>query len=159
MNVTVIKKIGVISVFCIALSAFALYFPMICYGEETCTVEASPNIINIDGQRWGDIRIFTNLRYANYDFYGDDKDSEVFVYINPIDGEVSESVANIVPSRDSWGNLILRFGLEDLLEKEDLLNIDDYNTFQVVVIKNEGGVSEEYIGQDDDVFIMDNKGS
>ena len=157
MNVTVIKKIGVISVFCIALSTFALYFPMICHGE--IRIEASPNIINIDGQRLGDIRIFTNLRYANYDFYGADSDSEVFIYINPIAGEVSESIANIVPGRDSWGNLILRFGLEDLLEKENLLNIDDYNTLQVVVIKKEGDTPVEYIGQDDDVFVMDNKGS
>jgi len=155
MNKIMTKKIFMVSFFCIALITFALHLPTTCYAE--VRIEASPKIINIDGQRWGDIRIFTNLRYANYDFYGDDSNSEVFVYINPVDGEVRESIANIAPSRDSLGNLILRFSLGDLVEQQNLLNIDDYNTFQVVVIKTVYGISVEYIGQDDEVYVMDKK--
>ena len=156
MDKTISKKVHIIAFFCIAMATLALHFPMTCYGQ--MQVEASPNLINIDAERYGDIRIFTDLPYSDFDFYGDDSDSEVFIYINPVEGEVSESIANISPSRDSLGNLILRFGLEDLLERKSLLNIDDYNTFQVVVIKTVAGTISESIGQDDEVFIIDKKG-
>ena len=64
---TVGYKIGLVSVFCIAITALAFNMPMTCQGEETSdlfslSVEFSPNIINIESVREGDIRILTNMR-------------------------------------------------------------------------------------------------
>jgi hypothetical protein len=131
-----------------ALFTLAIFPPMTCFGESF--IEVSPNIINIDANRFGDIRIFTNLRYANYDF----SDDEVYVYINPVEGDAGVSVENIRPSRDSLGNLILRFNLQDLLAVPNLqLNVDDYNTFEMVIVQ----AGDEFSYQDDSVYIMDKK--
>ncbi|UCE73085.1 MAG: hypothetical protein JSV56_08570 [Methanomassiliicoccales archaeon] len=157
MKKDIFKRICLLSVFCIVMTAFAAHLPTKCYGETmTMWVEVSPNIINIDAQRWGEIRIFTDLSYANYDFDGDDRDSEVFVYVN----ELEDSVENIRPTRDSWGNLILKFNLEDLLNVPELMGsliIDGDNTFTVVVIKSDDTGDTVWEGADSEVYVMDKK--
>jgi hypothetical protein len=74
------------------------------------------------------------LRYSLYASNG----HSIFVYFNE-----SDSVENIRPTRDSLGNLILRFGLEDLLAIEDWLRPHDSNEVTVVVSMDNG---DEYIG-------------
>lgn len=157
MKKNIFKRVCLLSVFFVVMTAFAVHLPTKCYGE-TMRVEVSPNIINIDAQRLGEIRIFTDLRYANYDFYGDDCDSEVFVYVN----DLNDSVENIRPTRDSWGNLILKFNLEDLLNVEGLMDsliIDGNNTFTVVVIKSDDTGDTVWEGADSGVYVMDKKAS
>ena len=58
-------------------------------------------------------------------------------------------------TRDSLGNLILRFSVEDLLQVEDYLNSDELNTAQVVIIMKN---ADEYMGTGE-VFINDKKSS
>ena len=62
MNRTFGHKIGLVSVFCIAITALAFHMPMTCQGQDfTLTVEFSPNIINIESIREGSIRIQTGM--------------------------------------------------------------------------------------------------
>jgi hypothetical protein len=72
----------------------------------------------------------------------------VSIYFN--DGV--ETVPNIQLDSDSHGHLILRFLLEDLLVVEGDLIVDDYNSAAVVLVMSNG---DEYIGFDDDVYIVD----
>ena len=129
------RRIELLSLFCVVMIAFALYSPSVCHGADLY-VDFSPNIINIDSERLGDIRVLTGMRYSNFVANGD----SIFIYFNGC----SESVPNIKPTRDSLGNLILRFSLEDLLSVEDCLNINGYNTPEVVIIMDDG---TEYIGE------------
>jgi hypothetical protein len=134
------RKIKWISVCSILLATIALSAP--CYGQ--LILEVSPNIINIDSNRYGDIRIYTNLRYADF------KSSVVFIAVNdspPIEDGM------ITKTSDSLGNLILKFGLGELQAIESHLNIDDYNDFRVGIEKD--GVSLE--GYDYGVYIIDKK--
>lgn len=102
--------------------------------EYPLNVNVSPNIINLESERWGDIRIYTSMRYSLYATSG----HSIFVYFNG-----GESVENIRPTRDSLGNLILRFTLEDLLAVKDNLRSHESNEVMVVVsMDNE----DEYIG-------------
>ena len=142
MNRTVGHKIGLVSVFCIAITALAFHMPMTCQGQDfTLTVEFSPNIINIESIRLGEIRILTNMRYS---FYIADGDS-IFIYFN----ESLDSVQNIRATRDSLGNLILRFAMEDLLDRKGDLNTDGFNDAEVVIVMNSG---VEYSATDE-IFI------
>ena len=146
MNRTIRHKIVLVSVFCIALTALAFHMPMTCQGEDfTLTVEFSPNIINIESIRLGDIRILTNMRYSTYVARGD----SIFIYFND-----SETVQNIRPTRDSLGNLILRFAMEDLLALEEDLITDGFNNAEVVIVmkeEEEDGVVE--YSATDEIFI------
>ncbi len=142
MNRAITKRIGILSIFCIAIMTFALYFPLTCYGA--MSVDFSPKIINITSNRLGEIRVFTNMRYSTFVADGD----SVFIYFN--DGD--DSVPNIRATRDSWGNLILKFNIEDLLAVESDLLVDALNRADVVVVMNDGG---EVLGYDDEVYIMD----
>jgi hypothetical protein len=147
MNRAISKKIGILSISCIAIMTFALYPPLTCYGVEySMGVDFSPKIINIASERLGEIRVFTNMRYSNFVAYGD----SVFIYFN----ESDESVPNIRATRDSWGNLILKFNLEDFLAVESYLVVDDFNNVDVVVVMNNG---DEYSGSDDEVYLVDKK--
>ena len=129
-----------------SIAIFALSFPLIGYGAAySMTVDVSPNIINIESQRLGEIRIFTDVSYSTYISNGE----SVFVYFN--DGE--QSVENIRVTRDSWGNLILKFDLEYLLVLADDLITDAYNSVSVVVVMNSG---DEYRGESE-VYITDKK--
>jgi hypothetical protein len=129
-----------------AITVFALFLPFICHGAEySMTVNVSPNIINIESQRLGEIRIFTDIRYSAYIADGD----SIFIYFN--DGE--DSVENIRATRDSWGNLILKFDLEDLLNVKGSLILDGSNEVMVVLVMENG---DEYSG-DSDVYIADKK--
>ena len=135
-----------LSILFTTITFFVLSLPLICYGAEySMTVDPSPNIINIESQRLGEIRIFTDVRYSTYISNGD----SVFVYFN--DGE--QSVENIRTTRDSWGNLILKFDLEDLLNLEDDLITDAYNSVSVVVVMNDG----DYYSGESEVYIADKK--
>ena len=135
-----------LSIIFATITVFVLSLPLVCYGAEyLMTVDVSPNIINIESQRLGEIRIFTDVRYSAYIANGDN----IFVYFN--DGE--QSVENIRATRDSWGNLIVKFDLEDLLDLGDVLVTDDYNSVSVVVVMNNG---DEYSGESE-VYITDKK--
>jgi hypothetical protein len=126
----------------------ALYLPITCYGQEALEVEFSPNIVNIDSERWGEIRILTDMRYS---FYIANKAEEpLFIYFN----DSLDSVQNIRATRDSLGNLILKFDLDNLLDVEVDLLLDELNVAEVVVV-TENGV--EYIGTGD-ILVIDKKG-
>ena len=127
------KKTGR-SVLFTAITVFVLSLPLICYGAEySITVDVSPNIINIESQRLGEIRIFTNMSYSTFRAV----DGESFIYFNE-----SESVENIRATRDSWGNLILKFDIEDLLAIRDSLKPNESNDVLVVLVMN----GDEYSG-------------
>jgi len=85
----------------------------------------------------GDIRIQTNMRYSFFATNG----HSIFIYFND-----SDSVENIRPTRDSLGNLILKFSLEDLMAIESWLRSNDVNDVKVVVSMDDG---DEYIGHSD----------
>jgi hypothetical protein len=139
------KKIGAASIFCMAIITFALVMPLICYGDEyPLEVDFSPKIINIASNHLGDIRVLTGMSYAAFIADGD----SIFLYFN--DG--SSSVPNIVATRDSLGHLILRFTLEDLLAVRADLKVDAFNNTNVVLVMRNG---DEYIGSDDEVYIVD----
>lgn len=145
MNRAISKKIGILSIFCIAIMTCALYLPLTCYGDEYAMgVDFSPKIINIASERWGEIRVFTDMRYSAFVADG----NSIFIYFNGS----GDSVPNIRATRDSWGNLILRFNLEDLLAVESDLVVDDFNNVDVVVVMNNG---DEYLGSDDEVYLAD----
>ena len=137
MKKTLCKKIELISIVSIAAIILALYSPMLCHGEEyDLSVDFSPNIINISSERFGDIRILTGMRYSSFVANGD----SIFIYFNGC----SDSVPNIRATRDSLGNLILRFSLEDLLHVQSCLDSDAYNYPEVVITMENG---DEYIGE------------
>ena len=149
MNRATFRNIGKLSIFCIAVMIFALHLPLTCHGAEySMEVDFSPKIINIASERFGEIRVFTDMRYSAFVAGGD----SIFIYFNG----GSDSVPNVRATRDSWGNLILRFGLEDLLAVRNDLNVDDFNSVDVVVVMNNG---DEYLGSDDEVYLVDKKGS
>ena len=143
MSRAISKKIGILSIFCIAIMTFALYLPLTCYGD-SMGVDFSPKIINIASQRLGEIRVFTNMRYSTFVANG----GTAFAYFNG----GAESVPNIRGTRDSWGNLILKFNLVDLLAVEDDLLPDALNSVEVVVVMSNG---DEYSGVDDEVYLAD----
>jgi len=119
---------------------------MVCHGEEyELAFDFSPNIINISSERLGDIRILTGMRYSFFVGNGD----SIFLYFN----DSPESVQNIRATRDSLGNLILRFSIDDLLMLKDHLLSDAFNDAVVVItMTNE----DEYIGEGQ-VYINDKK--
>lgn len=138
-----LKKILVLSLVFFGMSAAAFFLPMMSYGAEgeiaqySLGIDFSPNIINIESERYGEIRILTDMRYSFFATYG----HSIFIYFNG-----SDSVENIRPTRDSLGNLILKFSLEDLLVLESWLRPNDVNAVKVVVSMDNG---DEYMGQDD----------
>jgi hypothetical protein len=83
------------------------------------------------------------MSYSTYLAAGGD----AFIYFNG-----SDSVENIRATRDSWGNLILKFDLEDLLVVKEFLNLNEFNEAVVVLVMNGG----EYSGASE-VFIVDKK--
>ena len=145
MNKTTFKKIGMLSLFCVALSTFALQLPVICYGAEySLFIDPSPNIINIASERNGEIRFFTEMKYSFFTSNG----GEAFIYFND-----SESIENIRATRDSLGNLILKFNLEDLLALGSSVIPDFFNNVAVVITIHNG---DEYTGQEE-IYIVDKK--
>jgi len=146
MNRSIFKNICVPSIFVIFTISLLLHFPMTGWAEEyPLAFEFSPNIINLDSDRFGEIRIKTRMGYS---FYTANKAEEnpLHIYFNPELGVncSEESVLNIRATRDSLGNLILRFGLEDLMALEDCLLRGQFNSATVVVTMNNG---DEYIGE------------
>ena len=127
-------NIGLVSLFCVVITVFALQAPMVCQGEEVFTFEFSPNNITLSSERLGEIRILTAMRYSFFTANG----GTPFIYF----GE-SPSIDNIKASRDSLGNLILRFSIEDLLALEPYLVGDAFNQAKVVIVLENG---TEYIG-------------
>ena len=145
MTRTISRKIGAVSVLCMALTAFALVMPLLCYGDDfPLEADFSPKIINIASNRSGEIRVLTNLSYATFIAEGD----SIFIYLNG----GNDSVPNIQATRDSLGHLVLRFTLEDLLAVQSDLQIDGFNNAMVVVVMRSG---DEYIGSDGEVYIVD----
>ncbi len=145
MNSTILKKTGLLTVFCIALMSVTLAAPMTGYGDEyPLDSYFSPNIINIASARIGEIRVHNTTSYSNFITNGD----SVSIFFN--DGV--ETIPNIQLDSDSHGHLILRFTLGDLLVVAEDLIADDYNSAAVVLVMNNG---DEYIGFDDDVYIVD----
>jgi hypothetical protein len=136
MKKPLMRRIELLSLVCIAIVSFSLYSPTVCQGEEyDLDVDFSPNIINIASERLGDIRILTGMRYSNFIANGDN----LFIYFNGCN-----SVENVKATRDSLGNLILRFSLEDLLNVQNCLEIDAYNYPEIVITMENGN---EYIGE------------
>ncbi|MGD8848020.1 MAG: hypothetical protein PVI54_21035 [Desulfobacteraceae bacterium] len=139
------RKLILISMCCLIMTTLAFTSPLICYGDQyPLEVDFSPKIINISSIRNGDIRVFTDMRYATFIANG----SSIFIYFNG----GNESVPNIQATRDSLGHLILRFTLEDLLAVLADLVVDDFNEADVVLVMNSG---DEHIGSDHEVFIVD----
>lgn len=103
--------------------------------EATIDVEVSPHIINIDSHRYGEIRIFTDLSYSYYMTNGD----FILIYVND-----SGPIVNIRPTRDSWGNLILKFDLAELKKLDLVTNAS--NAVEVVIVMASGA---EYTGWGD----------
>lgn len=129
----------------ILMLILALTLPSVCNSEEyPLSIDFSPNIINISSNRMGDIRVLTHFSYSYFVANGD----SVFIYFNGGD----TSIQNIQLSSDSAGHLILRFSLDDLLAIESDLIIDGYNTAVTVLVMNN---EDEYIGSDEDVYIVD----
>ena len=146
MNRAARNKISLLSLFCIVITSFALYAPMVCHGEEyALSFDFSPNIINISSERLGDIRVSTRMRYSFFVANGD----SIFIYFNGCE----DSVPDIKATRDSLGNLILRFSLENLSIVKDCLVSDAFNDVQVVITMTNG---DEYIGEGE-AFINDKK--
>ena len=144
MKINLSRRNELLILVCIAIISFAFYSPTVCHGEEYgLRVDFSPNIINISSERFGDIRVLTEMRYSSFVANGD----SIFVYFSGC----SDSVPNIKATRDSLGNLILRFRLEDLLHMQGCLNSDAYNYPEVVITMDNG---DEYIG-DAEVYITD----
>jgi hypothetical protein len=121
--------------------------PLTCYGDEySMEVDFSPSIINIESERLGEIRVFTDMRYSAFVTDG----HSAFIYFN----NGNDSVPNIRATRDSWGNLILKFNLVDLLTLQTDLVVDDFNNADVVVVMNNG---DQYSGADDELYLADKK--
>jgi len=141
MTAKISKSIWTVSLFIFVVIAGILFLSSTSYArgggddEYPININVSPNIINLESERWGDVRIYTSLRYSLYATYG----HSIFVYFND-----SDSVENIRPTRDSLGNLILRFSVEDLLAIEGWLRSHESNEVTVVVSMDNG---DEYIGQ------------
>lgn len=135
------KKILVLSLFFSGMSVVLFTLPLMSYGtggenaQYFIDIDVSPNIINIESERWGDIRILTNMRYSFFATNG----HSIFIYFND-----SDSVENIRATRDSLGNLILKFSLEDLMAVESWLKSNSANDVKVVVSMDNG---DEYSGQ------------
>jgi hypothetical protein len=135
------KKVIAISFLLVGMSVLVFFLSDMGYGIEeesvqySINIDVSPNIINLESERNGDIRILTSMRYSSYAANG----HSIFVYFND-----SDSIENIRPTRDSLGNLILRFSLEDLLVIEGWLRPNDNNDVDVLVSMDNG---EEYTGQ------------
>jgi len=104
-------------------------------GQFTIDVDVSPYKINIESIRDGEIRIFTNLRYSLYLTSGE----AILIYVNH-----SGPIQNVRPTRDSLGNLILKFDLSELKKLD--LEPDAVNPVEVTVILAGG---EEYVGRAD----------
>ena len=141
MNHVGLKRILVLSAYLVGVSVLVFSLPMTSVGAEVedaqinIGIDVSPNIINIESERWGDIRILTDVRYSSYAANG----HSIFVYFNG-----SDSVENIRATRDSLGNLIVKFSLEDLLVLESWLKPNAANDVRVVVSMDNG---DEYVGQ------------
>lgn len=145
MTGTISRKMRAASILWMGLMMFALVMPLICYGDEyPLEADFSPKIINIASNRFGDIRVLTGMSYAAFVADGD----SIFIYFN----ESNNSVPNIVATRDSLGHLILRFTLEDLLAVRADLHVDAFNNTDIVLVMRNG---DEYIGSDDEVYIVD----
>lgn len=144
MNETGFKKIYLPSVLCVSLILLALHLPGTCYGFEI-GVDVSPNIVNIESR--GDahrVRVFTNMAYSNVALSS--------VYIN------DELIASW-KTRDSWGNLIVKFYLDELdrLVENDLLVIDGENTLRVVGMTNDPEDPESFWGEGI-IYVVDKQG-
>lgn len=145
MTDTISRKIGAVSIFCMAMMTLALVMPLICYGDEyPLEADFSPKIINIESNHLGDIRVLTDMSYSAFVVGGD----SIFIYFNG----GNDSVPNIRATRDSLGHLILRFVLEDLLAVGNDLVIDGFNNADVVLVMSNG---DEYKGSDGEVYIVD----
>lgn len=145
MTRTISRKIGVVSILCMAIMTFALVRPLMCYGDQySMEADFSPKIINIASNHLGDIRVLTDMSYSTFISDG----NSIFIYFNGS----NDSIPNIQATRDSLGHLILRFTLEDLLAVEADLMVDDFNQTDVVLVMNNG---DEYSGSDNEVYIVD----
>ena len=146
MDKAIRSKIGLLSLCFIVITSFVLYAPLVCHGEEYALYfDFSPNIINLDGERFGDIRVLTRMRYSFFVANGD----SIYMYFNGCE----ESVPDIRATRDSLGNLILRFSLENLLIVKNCLVSGTFNEAKVVITMKNG---DEYIGEGG-VFMNDKK--
>ena len=104
MNQSIFKKIGVLSLLCIGLTAFALQLPSTCYGDDCqFQVEVSPYQVNIDaGGAAHYVRVLTYTWYSNT--------AKVFVYIDDNDYAIDDKYIEI--TRDSVGHLVVKIDLD-----------------------------------------------
>ena len=95
------------------------------------TVDMSPYTINVDSNRIGEIRVYTNLSYAGFI----KNNGAAFIYFN----ECPTSIDPITATRDSNGNLILKFTLGDLLDDQNgYLQVGEENLVKVVISTTTG---------------------
>jgi hypothetical protein len=141
MKGTSLKKICLPCLFSVAIISLALNFPVTCYGLEI-DIDVCPNIVNIESKgEEHPVRVFTNISFSTV------ANSSVL-----INGEEIPSWK----TRDSWGNLIVKFYLDELdpLMDEELLNLDGKNVLTVYgVTRDDVSFSGEGI-----IFIIDKKG-
>ena len=144
MNKPITEKSCKYSLAALALAIILFQLPSMSLADETALeIDVSPNIINIASERNGEIRIATRMQYG---FFAGNE-GEAFVYFNG-----SDSVENIRATRDSLGNLILKFSLRDLLALDEFLVPDADNDVNVVITTSVG----EFSGWDS-VYIVDKK--
>ena len=128
MKKSILKKIWLPSILCVAVILFLVPFPMTCYGEEEpcpIRIDVSPYQVNIDsGGVDHYVRVLTSTWYSNTD--------RAFVYINdyedPIDPEY------IILTRDSVGHLVVKIDLVALQNYRDELQVDNYHELKIVVL-------------------------
>ncbi|MFC1524424.1 hypothetical protein ACFL6N_06495 [Thermodesulfobacteriota bacterium] len=144
MKNLLLKYLSSLTVLLLALAAFTFQLPGTCLGADyELIVNASPNIINIESERWGEIRIFTRMSYAKYQLYG----AGAFIYFNVNDISECDSIDGIRATRDSWGNLILKFHLEDIRANDCPINPGEYNTIKVVLLLEINEQIYQYSGE------------
>lgn len=143
MNKAIFKRIGLLSILCIAVMSSLTLLPMNCYGDDCeIGIDVSPYQVNIDSD--GEehyVRVLTYTWYSNMAY--------VFVYINdtvePIDS------GYIVLTRDSIGHLVVKI---DLIALQDAkLEVETYHFLKIVVglqqvtdkCDEKAGIGEIYI--------------
>ena len=122
MSKAILKKVYLLSIFCVAMMAFVLHLPLECYGDmEPCpmTVDVSPYQVNIEG---GGINHY--VRVLTYTSYSNTAGASVYINENqdPIDSD------SIELTRDSVGHLIVKIDLDALQDADLVVDTSHYLT-------------------------------
>jgi hypothetical protein len=151
MNLTILKKVCLLSVFCVAMVSLAFYVPMTCYGQETCPmdVEVSPYQVNIDS---GGVEHY--VRVLTYTWYSNTDTDKTFVYINDNEDPIDSNYIKL--TRDSVGHLVVKIDLIALQEAG--LEVDTFHNLKIAVtlkVSTDDCVEKEGVGE---IYIVGKKG-